>query len=81
MDILNILVMAVVKQSPDCKFDRLHGLANSYHELGEMMRHKSVADETYHESQKIAYNVPLFSNELLNKIDQLVFNYGHSLVK
>src|SRR3970282_1821672 len=53
---------------------------NQHNTLREMLGHGAFDEERYH-YQTLKDNVSLFTAELLDKINQLVVNAGHVLVK
>ena len=80
MTLWRILVCGVVRLDLNIDYDRLHELVNQHNTLREMLGHAAFDDERYH-FQTLKDNVSLFTPELLDKINQLVVNAGHVLVK
>jgi hypothetical protein len=80
MTLWRILVCGVVRLDLNADYDRLHELVNHHDTLREMLGHAQFDEERYH-FQTLKDNVSLFTPELLDKINQLVVNAGHVLVK
>jgi transposase, IS5 family len=80
MTLWRIFVCGVVRLDLNIDYDRLHELVNHHDTLREMLGHAAFDDERYH-FQTLKDNVSLFTPELLDKINQLVVNAGHVLVK
>ena len=85
MSIWEILVLAVIRNSLDTNYDRLHDFANNHILVRKIMGvytffgYESPRQE--YGLQTIKDNVKLLSEELINKINSLVVEAGHSLVK
>ncbi len=85
MSLWEIFVLAVVRNSLDTNYDRLHDLANNHVTLQEIMgvyTHfgYTPARQEYG-LQTIKDNVKLLSKEIIDEIDALVVKAGHSIVK
>ncbi len=80
MTLWRILVCGVIKLDLNCDFDRLHELVNHHDTLREMLGHGKFDEERY-EYQTIKDNVSLLRPELLDKINQVIVDGGHALVK
>ncbi len=80
MELWRILVLAIVKQGLNCDFDRLTELANEHSTLRQMMGHGPVVSHFY-ERQTVVDNVSLLSPQLLVKINQLLVQDGHKVVR
>jgi len=80
MALWKILVCGVLRLDLNEDYDRLHELVNHHDTLREMLGHGAFNDEYYH-YQTLIDNVSLFTPELLDKINQVVVNAGHDLVK
>ncbi|MDQ6904595.1 MAG: ISNCY family transposase [Bacteroidota bacterium] len=85
MDLWHILVLAVVRHALSTNWDRLEYLAN-YDEL--LRRTMGVHATAFIEEDKIEFgyqtildNVQLIDEELLQEINQLIVEAGHSLLK
>ena len=80
MTLWRIFVCGVVRLDLNIDYDRLHELVNHHDTLREMLGHAQFDEQRYH-FQTLKDNVSLFTPELLDKINQLVVDSGHVLVK
>jgi IS5 family transposase len=80
MRLWTIFVCGVVRLDLNIDYDRLHELVNQHHTLREMLGHGAFDEERY-PFQTLKDNVSLLTPELLDKINQLVVDSGHVLVK
>jgi IS5 family transposase len=85
MDLWHILVLAVVRHTLDTNWDRLHDTAN-YHELVRSIMGVHTTSTFYNEKiefnyQNILDNVSLLDETLLQKVNQLIVEAGHQLLK
>ena len=80
MELWKILVCGVVRLDLNEDYDRLHELVNHHDTLREMLGH-AMFDETNYAYQTLKDNVSLFTPELLDKINRVVVEAGHQLVK
>lgn len=85
MDLWHILVLAVVRHTLSTNWDRLEDMAN-YHELIRQVM--GVHATAFIEDEKIEFayqsildNVQLIDEELLQQINALIVEAGHSLLK
>jgi len=81
MEQWKILVLGVVRLNINCDYDRLHELANNHKTIRQMLGHATFADEYQYNLQTLKDNVSLLSPDILNRINELVVNAGHKLVK
>jgi hypothetical protein len=81
MELWKIFVLATIRVNLNMDYDRLHEQANSHLVMRQMMGHSSLFDRTYYELQTIKDNVQLLTPEILDKINQVVVNAGHKLLK
>ena len=70
----------MVRLDLNIDYDRLHELVNQHNTLREMLGHGVRDKEPYH-YQTLKDNVGLLTVELLDKINQLMVNAGHVVVK
>ena len=80
MTLWRIFVCGVVRLDLNIDYDRLHELVNQHNTLREMLGHGVYDKDPYH-YQTLKDNVSLLTVELLDKINQLVVNAGHVVVK
>ena len=71
MNLWRILVLAGLKQTLRCDYDRLGLFANSLRILRQMMGHGDE-DSFYYSLETIQNNVSSFSPELLEQVNQLI---------
>jgi IS5 family transposase len=85
MDLWHILVLAVVRHTLSTNWDRLEHLANYDQLVREIMGVHATAfieaDKIEFGYQNILDNVQLIDEELLQQINQLIVEAGHSLLK
>lgn len=80
MALWKILVCGVLRLDLNADYDRVCELVNHHNTIREMLGHGAFSDETYH-FQTLKDNVSLFTPELLDKVNQVVVEAGHGLVK
>jgi transposase, IS5 family len=80
MTLWRIFVCGVVRLDLNIDYDRLHELVNHHDTLREMLGHAQFDEERYH-YQTLKDNVSLFTPQLLDKVNQLVVESGHVLLK
>ena len=80
MTLWRIFVCGIVRLDLNIDYDRLHELVNHHDTLREMLGHGGFDDYQYH-YQTLKDNVNLFTPELLGKINQMVVDAGHVLLK
>lgn len=80
MTLWSIFVCGVIRLDLNIDYDRLHELVNQHNTLRQMLGHGLFDQASYHH-QTLKDNVTLFTPELLDKINQVVVNAGHVLVK
>lgn len=85
MTLWEILILAVIRNSLDTDYDRLHDLANHHSLVRQVMGIYSdfgfQPAREFFGLQTIKDNVKLISEDLINRINVLVVEAGHSLVK
>ena len=80
MTLWRIFVCGVVRLDLNIDYDRLHELVNHHDPLREMLGHAQF-DEAHCHYQRLKHNVSLFTPQLLDKINWLVVESGHILLK
>jgi len=80
MPLWNIFVCAVLRLDLNADYDRLHELVNQHVTLRQMLGHGPFNEHQY-SYQNLVDNIRLFTPELLDKINTLVVQEGHVLVK
>ena len=81
MDQWKILVLGTLRLGLNADFDRILELANEHNTLRRMLGHGDWADESQYSLQTIRENLRLFTQEILDRINQEVVRAGHRLVK
>jgi len=80
MALWKILVCGVLRLDLNADYDRLCELVNHHDTIREMLGHGTFNEETYH-FQTLKDNVGLLTQELLDKINEIVVQAGHGVVK
>lgn len=80
MTLWSIFVCGVIRLDLNIDYDRLHELVNQHGTIRQMLGHGLFDPPSYH-YQTLKDNVTLFTPELLDKINQIVVDAGHELVK
>lgn len=81
MTLWSILVCGVLRLDLNADYDRLHELVNQHKTLREMLGHSLYDDDKKYAYQTLVDNVGLLTPELLDKLNQLIVEGGHALVK
>jgi IS5 family transposase len=81
MDLWHILVLGVVRMTLDVNYDRLHYVAN-FDSLTRQLLGQPAFDMTHEYAlSTIKDNIPLLSEELLEKINDIVVRHGCNMIK
>lgn len=80
MELWKILVLGCVKLSCNWDYDKLHDIANNHKKIREMLGHGVMDEDKKYQLQTLKDNVSLFTPEILERINQIVVEYGHSLL-
>jgi IS5 family transposase len=81
MDLWQILVLGVVRMTLDVNYDRLHYLSN-YDSLTRQLLGQPAFDMTLEfKLSTIKDNIPLLTEELLEKVNAIIVRHGHNLIK
>ena len=81
MDLWTILVLGVLRVNLNWDYDRLEEMANNHKTIRKMLGHGSFGDDYEYKLQTLKDNVHLLTPEIVEKINQVVVEAGHSLVK
>jgi hypothetical protein len=81
MTLWSILVCGVLRLDLNADYDRLHELVNQHKTLRAMLGHSLYAEDKQYAYQTLVDNVSLLTPELLDKLNQLIVEGGHALVK
>lgn len=81
MDLWKILVFGVLRLNLNWDYDRLHDEVNNHKRIRQMVGH-NLFDDTYeYKLQTLRDNIALFTPEILDRINVVVVQAGHNLVK
>jgi len=83
MDLWKILVLGCVRLICNWNYDKLHDIANNHEKIREMLGHGVMDKEEFskYSLQALKDNVSLFTPEILDRINMIVVECGHSFVK
>jgi len=81
MELWKIFVMGTLRHNLNWDYDRLLEMVNNHKIIRQMLGHGLVDDEYRYNLQTLKDNVRLFTPEALGKINRLVVEAGHFLVK
>jgi hypothetical protein len=82
MDIWSIFVLATLRVNLNWDYDRLREMANSHIEIRQMLGRGGIFDDGYkYPLQTIKDNVHLLTPEVMEKINKVVVDAGHKLLK
>ena len=81
MDLWNILVFGVLRLNLNWDYDRLTEMANNHKTIRMMVGHGTFTDDYEYKLQTLKDNVALLTPEILDKINIVVVEAGHSIVK
>jgi len=81
MDLWSILVLGVLRLNCNWDYDKLKEMVDNHMTIREMLGHSPFDKERLYPLQTLKDNVSLLTPELLNEINTIVVNAGHSLVK
>ena len=81
MDLWQILVFGVVRMTLDVNYDRLHHIANFDSLVRQLLGQPAFDMELEFSLSTLKDNVPLLSEELLEKINAIIAKYGHDCIK
>ncbi len=81
MDIWKALVLATLRVNLNWDYDRLLEMANQHRTIRQMLGHGLFDDDYEYKLQTIKDNVDLIDEASLDKINQVVVNAGHQVLK
>jgi transposase, IS5 family len=76
-----ILVLGVLRLGLNADDDRIQELANKHLDIRQMLGHSDFADDKRWGVQTLKDNLRLFTPPILERINAVVVNAGHTLVK
>lgn len=81
MDLWRILVLGTVKLNCGWDYDKVKEMADNHLKIREMLGHVPYFDRVTYPLQTLRDNVSLLTPELLEKVNVIAVQAGHSLVK
>lgn len=81
MDLWKILIMATLRLNLNWDYDRLHEMVNHHVTIRQMLGHSVIDQEDKYNLQTIKDNIALLTVDVLQKINTVVVECGHKLVK
>ena len=81
MELWKIFVMGTLRLNLNWDYDRLHEMANKHQTIRQMLGHGAVDWDYAYNLQTIKDNVRLLTEDLLDRINQVVVKAGHDLLK
>ncbi len=81
MALWQILVMGVLRLNLNWDYDRLGEMVNEHRTIRQMLGHGLVDDRKRYSVQTLKDNVSLLTPEIIDRINQVVVQAGHALVK
>ena len=80
MDLWKILVLGTVRLNCNWDYDKVHDMANNHDKIRRMLEQREKNFDSTYALQTIKDNVSLLTPEILDEINQIVVQAGHSLV-
>jgi hypothetical protein len=80
MNLWKILVLGTVRLNCNWDYDKVHDMANNHDKIRRMLGHREKDFDSTYALQTIKDNVSLLTPEILDEINQIVVQAGHSLV-
>jgi hypothetical protein len=81
MDLWNALVLATLRVNLNWDYDRLLEMANQHRSIRQMLGHGFWDDDYEYKLQTVKDNADLVDEASLQRINQLVVEAGHKLLK
>jgi hypothetical protein len=79
MELWKIFVLGALRLICNWDYDKLHEIANNHMTLRQMLGHGRMDASYKYELQTLKDNISLFTPEILDKINQIVVQYGHQI--
>jgi hypothetical protein len=80
MDYWTLFVLATLRLTINCDYDRLHNLANHHRQLRQLLGHGDFDWNHGYRLSTIKANTRLLSEEVIMEINLLVVRYGQSII-
>ena len=81
MELWKILVLGALRLNCNWDYDKLKEIADNHATLREMLGHVQWFDVEKYPLQTLKDNISLFTPEILDRINTIVVDYGHSILK
>jgi hypothetical protein len=81
MDLWNILVLGTIRLNCNWDYDKLREMADNHKTLRQMLGHGIDEEDKRYHLQTLKDNVSLLTPEALDRINQVVVQSGHTLVR
>lgn len=82
MELWRVFVLALLRLNLNWDYDRLTHMANNHSLIRKMLGHSDCFDDAKsYEVQTIKDNFALLTPEMMEEINLIIVNFGHSLVK
>jgi hypothetical protein len=80
MDLWKILVLGTLRLNCNWDYDKVHEMANNHDKLRQMLGHGKNDSGSSYALQTIKDNICLLTPPILDEINQIVVNTGHSMM-
>ena len=80
MNLWKILVLGTLRLNCNWDYDKVHEMANNHYNLRRMLGHRKRDFDSKYALQTIRDNIVLMTPPILDEINQIVVNTGHSIV-
>ena len=81
MELWKILVMGTLRLNCNWDYDKLKEIIDNHKTIRQMLGHPDFYDTYLYPMQTIEDNVKLFTPEILKKVNAIVVEAGHNLIK
>lgn len=81
MQLWKVFVLGVLRLNLNHDYDRIHDLANNHKTIRQMLGHGLIDDQSEYNLQTVKDNISLLTPEILDRINKIVVESGHRLVK
>jgi hypothetical protein len=76
-----ILVLGILRLGLGTNYDHIQELANQHNTIRQMLGHSDWSDDTHYALQTLRDNLRLFTPEIMDRINLVVVNAGHQVLK
>jgi hypothetical protein len=81
MDLWKVLVLGTIRLNCNWDFDKVHDIANNHKIVREFLGHSVYEFDQRYGLQTIKDNLNLLTPEVIERINQVAIQYGHTLVR